>query len=179
MFEVTTEYNTDALLTMIRTANKTFRKRRYLLRKGFLIVLGLWCIIAGVLLLPIFRQLSAGERFIAVAAPVVGALSLAEGLFLNALNVRASRKTMIEGSNRWTLRFGEDGVSGENGDGLQNAYPYTKIQAIFETNQYFLLQIDKLHCIILDKNGFTQGTCEDFRRFIQEKTGLELRFVIL
>ena len=43
--------------------------------------------------------------------------------------------------------------------------------------EYFLLQIDKLHCVILDKNGFTQGTSEEFRRFIADKTGAELRTI--
>lgn len=177
MFEVVTEYDKRALLAMNRTANKTFRKKRYLFRKIFLITLGLWCLIAGGLLLMVFGTLDPGARVISVAAPVTGAIALLEGLFLNRLGARASRKMMIEGNNCWTLWFGEEGLSGENTDGVHSAYPYSKIQAAFETQAYFLLQIDKLHCVILDRNGFTQGSSEDFRRFITEKTGLEFRFV--
>lgn len=177
MFETVTEYDKKALLVMNRTANRTFGKRKYLFQKIFHIVLGLWCLIAGGLLLLIFGKLDAGERVIAVAAPVIGLLSLLQGLFLDRLSARASRRMMIEGSRRWTLRFDGEGLSGENTDGVQSAYPYSRIQAVFETQEYFLLQIDKRHCVILDKSGFTQGTSEDFRRFISEKTGLMFRFV--
>ncbi len=179
MFEVTTAYDKKALLAMNRAANKTFRRGRYLFEKIFHIVLGLWCLIAGGLLLLIFSKLDTSQRVIAVAAPVIGVLSLARGLFFSRLGAWASRKMMVEGTNRWTIRFGEEGLSGESGDGVQSAYPYAKVRAIYETQEYFLLQIDKLHCIILDKNGFTQGTCEAFRPFIAERTGAEIRFIKL
>ena len=84
---------------------------------------------------------------------------------------------MLEGSRRWRLRFSEEGFSGENEDGVHADYPYSQIQAAYEMTEYFLLQIDKLHCVILDKNGFTQGTSEEFRRFIADKTGAELRTI--
>lgn len=177
MFEVTTEYNKKAMLVMNRIANKTFRRGRYLFHKIFQIVLGLWCLIAGGLLLLIFNKLDASARVIAVAGPVIGVIALMKGIFYSRLGARASRKMMIEGNNCWTLRFGEEGLSGENAEGIQSAYPYSKIQGIFEAQEYFLLQIDKLHCVILDKGGFTQGTSEDFRRFIAERTGLTLRLV--
>ena len=177
MFEVTTEYNKKALLVMNRIANKTFRKGRYLFHKIFQIVLGLWCLIAGGLLLMIFNKLDTSARVIAIAAPVVGVIALLNGIFYNRLSARLSRKMMIEGNNCWTLQFDEEGLSGENAEGVQSAYPYSKIQAVFEAQEYFLLQIDKLHCVILDKSGFTQGTSEDFRRFLTERTGLTLRFV--
>lgn len=175
MFEVTTEYDKKALLVMNRTANKTFRRGRYLFHKIFQIVLGLWCLIAGGLLLLIFRKLDTGERVFAVAAPIIGAISLTQGLLMDRLGARASRKLMVEGTNRWTIQFGEEGLAGESGDGVQSAYPYSKVRAIYETQEYFLLQIDKLHCIILDKNGFIRGSCEDFRQFIADKTGAALR----
>ena len=177
MFELTTEYNKKALLVMNRVANKTFRRGRYLFHKIFQIVLGLWCLIAGGLLLLVFNQLDASAKVIAAAAPVIGVIALTKGLFYNRLSARLSRKMMVEGSNCWTLRFDEEGLSGANAEGVQSAYPYSKIQAIFEAEEYFLLQIDKLHCVILDKSGFTQGTSEDFRRFITERTGLTPRFV--
>ncbi len=177
MFEVTTEYNKKALLVMNRVANKTFRRGRYLFHKIFQIALGLWCLIAGGLLLMIFNKLDASARVIAVAGPVVGVIALTKGIFYDRLSARLSRKMMVEGNHCWTFQFDENGLSGENAEGVQSAYPYSKIQGIFEAQEYFLLQIDKLHCVILDKSGFTQGTSEDFRRFIAERTGLTLRFV--
>ena len=177
MFEVTTQYDKKALLAMNRTANKTFRRGKYLFQKIFHIVLGLWCLLGGGLLLLIFDQLDTGERVIAIAGLVIGVLSLFRGVFYNRLSARASRKMMVEGTDRWTIRFDGEGLTGESGDGVGSAYPYAKVRGIYEAGEYFLLQIDKLHCVIVDKNGFTQGTNEDFRRFISERTGLEIRFV--
>ena len=177
MFEVTTEYDKKALLTMNRVANKTSHKWQFRVRRMILLVLGLWCLGAGLLLLMVFGKLGIGSRIVAIAASLTGIVALGKGIFLERLGARASRKMMIEGSSRWTLRFDEGGFSGENGEGVESAYPYSKIQEIFETRDYFLLQIDKAHSVILDNNGFTQGTCEEFRRFIAEKTGLEPRFV--
>ena len=177
MFEVVTEYDKKALLAMNRAINRTTGRRRYLFHKIFKIVLGVWCLAAGGLLLLVFDKLGAAERVITAAAPVIGLWSLISGLFLDRLSARASRKLMIEGDRRWTLRFEENGLSGENRDGVQSAYPYGKIVSIFETREYFLLQVDKRHSVILDKNGFTQGNCEDFRRFISDKTGVEPRLL--
>lgn len=179
MFEVTTEYDKKALLTMIRIGNKTFRRRRFLIRRISLVGVGLVCLVSGGLLLMVFPELDTTDRALAVGSTLIGVLAAGEGIFLNRLSLRASRKAMIEGSHCWTLQFGEEGLSGKNAEGVESAYPYSKIQAVFETQEYFLMQIDKLHCIIiiLDKNGFTQGTSQEFRRFIAEKTGLELRFV--
>lgn len=177
MFEVTTKYDKKAMLAMNRIANRTFRRGKYLFHKIFQIVLGLWCLLGGGLLLLIFGKLDTGERVIAVAGPVIGVLALFKGLFYNHLSARASRKMMVEGADWWTIQFGEEGLAGESGDGVQSAYPYSKIRGIYETGEYVLLQIDKLHCIIVDKDGFSQGTCEEFRRFITGKTGLEVHFL--
>ena len=177
MFEVVTEYDKKALLAMNRIANKTFRRGRCLFHKIFSIMLGLWCLFGGGLLLLIFNELDTGERVIAIAGPVIGALSLFRGLFYNRLSARASRKVMVEGTDRWTLRFGEEGLAGESGDGVGSAYPYSKVRGVYETGEYFLLQIDKLHGVIVDKNGFTQGTPADFREFICQRTGLTVQSV--
>lgn len=175
MFEVTTEYDKKALLVMNQAANRTFRRGRYLFHKIFHIVLGLWCLLGGGMLLLIFGQLDTGERVIAVSGLVIGVLSLFKGFFYNRLSARASRKMMVEGTKCWTIRFDGEGLFGESEEGVQSAYPYAKVQAVYETQEYFLLQIDKLHCVILNKNGFTRGTCEDFRWFIADKTGAALR----
>lgn len=177
MFEVTTEYDQRAMLAMNRAANKTFRRGKYLFHKIFQIVLGLWCLLGGGVLLLVFDKLDTGERVITAVALVIGAFSLFKGLFYNRLSARASRKMMVEGADRWTVRFDGEGLSGGTAEGVQSAYPYAKVRGVYETAEYFLLQIDKLHCVILDKDGFTQGTCEEFRRFITEKTGTELRTV--
>lgn len=171
MFEVTTDYDKQALLAMNKVANRTFRRRRYLIRRAFLLIVGLGSLVSGTLLLMIFEKLDAGEKVLAAAALATGCLAIAEGLFLDRLGARASRKQMLAGSSRWTLRFTEEAFTGENAEGVRSTYPYSKIQAAYETSAYFLLQIDLHHCVILDKSGFTQGVPAAFRMFIGNKTG--------
>lgn len=177
MFEVTTEYDKKTILMMNRAAHKTFRRKQFLIRRIFLMGLGLVCLVSGGLLLLIFSQLDSKDKALAVGATLIGVLAVGEGVFLDRLGAWGSARQMLEGSRRWRLRFSEEGFSGENEDGVHADYPYSQIRAAYEMTEYFLLQIDKLHCVILDKNGFTQGTSEEFRRFIADKTGAELRTI--
>lgn len=46
---------------------------------------------------------------------------------------------------------------------------YYKLHRVFETEDFFYLYMDKIHALVLDKNGFTIGTPEDFSLFIKKK----------
>lgn len=55
--------------------------------------------------------------------------------------------------------------------------PYTQIRAIGENKDYFVLALDKSHGQIYAKEGFSWGSAEEFRTFIQRKTGLKIQKV--
>ena len=46
---------------------------------------------------------------------------------------------------------------------------YFKLYKIFETTDFFYLYIDKEHAFLIDKNGFTFGSAEEFSKFIHKK----------
>ena len=52
-----------------------------------------------------------------------------------------------------------------------------EIKAVCETKEYFALLQSRNHGHIYDKNGFSWGTPEEFRAFIQQKTGLKIQKV--
>ena len=54
---------------------------------------------------------------------------------------------------------------------------YTAFAALAETDKYFVLYLNKYAGYVLTKEGFLQGKPEDFRAFIQQKTGKTIRFV--
>lgn len=54
---------------------------------------------------------------------------------------------------------------------------YGQIKAIAENDAYFVLVMDKSHGQIYDKAGFAWGDADDFRKFIQKKTGRKVRKV--
>lgn len=47
--------------------------------------------------------------------------------------------------------------------------PYTKITRIFSTKKQYILKLDPQIYILLDKNGFTDGSSAAFEHFIREK----------
>lgn len=47
--------------------------------------------------------------------------------------------------------------------------PYFRLYKIFETKDFFYLYFNKKYSFIVDKSGFTQGTTEEFSKFIKDK----------
>lgn len=66
-----------------------------------------------------------------------------------------------------TTKFGDEIV--DETVCASNAVPYDKIEKIHITKQLILLVDARKSFLILDKNGFTKGTLEEFLPFIQEK----------
>ena len=56
-------------------------------------------------------------------------------------------------------------------------WPYRQIAACAETKDYFVLLLDRLHGQVFDKQGFSSGNPEEFRSFIQKKTGLKTQLI--
>jgi len=46
---------------------------------------------------------------------------------------------------------------------------YFRLYKVFETKDFFYLYFNKKYSFIIDKNGFTQGTSEEFSKFIKNK----------
>jgi len=120
----------------------------------------------------IFDSLDFGERLIAVMALVICGFALIKGLFLRRImawsSLRGLRQAAGDGERRFV--FSEDSFLGTQ-SGTETTWQYGTVQDVYETEGYFVLRFDKLTSIILSKEGFTAGTAEGFRRFIEEKTG--------
>ena len=54
-------------------------------------------------------------------------------------------------------------------------WPYHQIRAVVETEDYFVLLLDRSHGHIYDKQGFAWGTPEEFRELIHKRTGLKIQ----
>lgn len=57
----------------------------------------------------------------------------------------------------------------------ENWYPYSSIRAAAETEDYFVLLMDRCHGQVYDKKGVSLGGPEEFRTLIQRKTGLKIQ----
>ena len=54
---------------------------------------------------------------------------------------------------------------------------YSQIRAVAETEDYFALLLGRSQGQIYSKKGFSWGTPDEFRTFIQKKTGLKMQRV--
>lgn len=61
--------------------------------------------------------------------------------------------------------------------GAETWWSYRQIKAIGEDKDYFAFALDKKHGQIYAKDSFDWGTPEEFREFIQRKTGLRIQKV--
>ena len=61
--------------------------------------------------------------------------------------------------------------------GAETWWSYRQIKAIGEDKDYFAFVLDKNHGQIYAKEGFEWGSPDEFREFIQRRTGLKIRKV--
>lgn len=178
MFENMTGYDKKAVRAMTRVFTRKVRRKRYLLRKCFLAGMGLLGTLCGLLLLILFRELDFGERVICIAVLAVCMPAFLKGLFLRRFmawsTIRALRRA--GGSPERRFVFSEESFRGVQ-SGMETVYQYEIVRGVYETETYFVLQLDAQLCMMIDKDGFSQGTPDGFRTFLAEKTGRAAEFV--
>lgn len=172
MFENHTTYGKAAVQAMTWVFSKKVRRKQYLLRRCYHLGFGIIGTLCGLILLVIFDSLDFGERLIAVMALVICGFALIKGLFLRRIMARSSLRALRQATGDQERRFvfSEESFLGFQ-SGTETTWQYGAVQDAYETEGYFVLRFDKLTCIILDKEGFAQGTAEGFRRFIERKIG--------
>lgn len=95
-----------------------------------------------------------------------------------AVKNQITRQAMDDGTlaleNR--LWFKDENVANRRGEQEQILHmPYANIRRVTETSRLFVITTKHNRLIPLDKAGFADGTAEDFRRRIAEKTGKPVR----
>ena len=112
------------------------------------------------------------EFLILLVMAVMIALMLGE----DHLNAWIASFNLVPGSKDSKTRFTEAEYVCDN-DAAVTQFPYENIGSVCEMKDYFLFFLGKRHGQIYPKSGFLEGTPEDFRTFITEKTGKEIRYV--
>lgn len=162
-FVFETDYDQRAVTAMARGLRKTVRKkhsRRSHIFGWIIIVLGLmlsWPSAEGV----------EGKDVVTWIALAVMLLVL---LFEDRLNGYFARKRMLPGTMHSKAVFTEDGYRSETQMG-STEWKYENIAAMAETGAYFVFLFGKNHAQVYNKASLTGGTAEQFREFVQEKTG--------
>ena len=86
------------------------------------------------------------------------------------------RRNQPKAGSLYAYSFFDDHFTIVNGSLSQSAQ-YDDLFEVEETKEVFGLKRDKNGTVILPKPAFTTGSPEDFRAFIQEKTGKKIKFI--
>ena len=97
-------------------------------------------------------------------------------LFEDRLNGVIGLRQVLPGSRQVTAHFTEEDYR-HTTLVSESTWHYEQIQAVCETEAYFLLLLGRRHGQVYSKAGFTRGTPEAFRTFIAEKTGLGVPYI--
>jgi len=151
---------------MARALRKTIRakhSRRSHLFGWAVILLGLW------LSWP-FGEGGAAISGRTVFTWAVLLLLLAALLWEDRLNGSLALKRALPGLTRAHTVFTPEDYRSATDVG-SSEFPYSNILMMAETKDYFVLIFGKNHAQIYDKSSLSGGTAEEFRRFMEEKTG--------
>ena len=161
-FIFVTDYDLPGLTAMARGLRKTVRKRHSRRSKVF----GAIVLIFGILLswpgeIITFRH---------VLTWSVLAIMVLVQIFEDRVNAFVSRKRLLPGTEHARSVFTEENFRSETEVGTTE-WKYDKITAMAETKTYFVFLYGKNHAQLHDKRTLTGGTVDQFRAFLQEKTG--------
>ncbi len=168
-FVFETDYTAKVLTVMARAVRKTVRKkhsRRSHIFGWIVLVLALF------LALPIGEDASFEARDIITL--IVSLILLLALIFEDRLNGFIAGKRMLPGTKHSSAVFGEENYISETEMGKTEWF-YDKIDVLAETADYFVFVFGNNHAQVYDKNSISGGTADEFRSFIQEKTGKEIQ----
>jgi len=169
-FTFETVYNPKAVTTMAGTLRKTLRKKRN--RRSH--IFG-WI----VLVIAVLLTLPLGDKefvinFNTIITWIAALVILIALLFEDKINGYFARKRSLEGMDKATTVFNDENYITTTSIG-KTEFPYDRnIDLLVETKDYFVFIFDKSHAQVYDKHGLSGGTVEEFRKFIQSKTGKEV-----
>ena len=168
-FTFETDYNQKSLTAMARAIRKTLRRKKS--RRSH--IFGWGIIILGTLLCVLPREDGYEFDFRIVITALAVLLLLAVMIWEDSINGYAAKKRMLTGTDKAVSIFSEDGYSSASEIG-KTQWKYDTIKTIVEMPAYFIFVFSPNHAQVYNKSGMTGGTVDEFREFIQKKTGLTI-----
>lgn len=171
-FKCETAYNQEALSIMAKVIRKTVRRKRSKRSHIFGVLVSIFALL---LTLPL------GDKefvldFRTIITWGVVAILIFTLIFEDKINGYVARKRMLPGLEKAIVTFKEDGYHSETEVGSSD-FKYDTIAMLAETNDYFVFIFSQSHAQIYSKKSIAGGTIEEFREFLINVTGKEIRKV--
>ena len=166
MFRIEQTYDLAGLTVLCRAARKTVRRWTRIVRGAT------WAIFAvGVALIALLLCWGVPPKAWHL---LVFAAMLAMLLTEDRLNAWVSMRQLLPGSAHSVTVFTPDKYSVAT-DTTETVYHYANITSLCEAEGYFIFFLGTRHGQMFDKRGFQSGTADEFRAFIEAKTGMHFR----
>jgi len=170
-FEIHSDITNRSMTIAARAMRRVLRRKRSILWAIF----GWSVFLFNALLLIPFD----GEPFVldvrTLTSMLVEVMLLSVLLFQDRFNGMIARKNTLAGTKEYHVAFGEDSYTVVTAATTSTAYEL--IDALAESQEYTILLMKKRYAQPLDKRTLTGGTVEEFKRFLEEKTGKTFRRV--
>ena len=171
-FEIHSDITNRSMTIAARAMRRVLRRKRSILWAIF----G-WSVffINALLLIPFD-----GEPFTLDASTVtsllVEVMLLSVLLFQDRFNGMIACKNTLAGTKDYHIAFGEESYTVVT-EVTTSTFRYELIDAMAESQDYIIFLMKKRYAQPLDKRTLTGGTVEEFKRFLEKKTGKDFRHV--
>ena len=171
-FEIHSDITNRSMTIAARAMRRVLRRKRSIMWAIF----GWSVFLFNALLLIPFD----GEPFVLDARTLISLLAevilLSVLLFQDRFNGMIARKNALAGTKEYHVAFGEDSYTVVTA-ATTSTFRYELIDALAESQDYIILLMKKRYAQPLDKRTLTGGTVEEFKRFLEKKTGKTFRRV--
>ncbi len=168
-FTVETNYDQKTMTALAHGLRKTVRAKRSKRTHR----LG-WIIVVLSILLLWSRDFQLSPQSIVTLLVVL--LLIATLLWEDSINGYIARKRLLKGLDKSVTIFEEEGYETITAVG-KTQWTYEVIGEIVELKNCFVFIFDRSHGQVYDKAGFTEGSVEEFRSFIEGKTKKEVKTI--
>ena len=171
-FEIHSGITNRSMTVAARAMRRVLRRKRSIMW----VIFGWTVFFINALLLIPFD----GEPFALDVSTVISLLVevmlLSVLLFQDRFNGMIACKNTLAGTKDYHIAFGEESYTVVT-EVITSTFRYEMIDAMAESQDYMILLMKKRYAQPLDKRTLTGGTVEEFKRFLEEKTGKTFRRV--
>lgn len=168
MFQFQYEYTLEDMNALSRISAKTYRRKKVLIYRAVLAVMGIAYLGMGVLLL------SGGSTAPGVILAVAGVLFAAVSLLYHQGSAWRTKRLMVGGEGGFTVTLEEESVHGKSESG-ESAYPYSAVIGAYHYRERYFLFLDTHHAMLLPERALTRGDSAALRGFLEEKLKKEIK----
>lgn len=168
MFQFQYDYTLEDMNALSRVTAKTYRRKKVLIYRTVLALLGVAYLGMGVLLL------SGGSMVPGAILLLAGVLFAAICIFYHQGTAWRSKRMLMEGMGSLTVTLEEEGLRGKSGLG-EEFYPYSAVIGGYHFRERYFLFLDQRHAMLLPEQALTQGDGAGLKAFLSEKIGKEIK----